>query len=79
VIQNTFQGKIIIFFLFTLLHSSHTNALDFKAYGFIQPESSIYINGDGRHGQDNYNTSLFGKEPLFHTYKMAMPNLHLVH
>ena len=61
MIQNTFQGKIIIFFLVTLLHASHTNALDFKAYGFIQPESSIYINGDGRHGQDNYNTSLFGK------------------
>ncbi len=61
MIQNTFQGKIIIFFLVTLLHASHTNALDFKAYGFIQPESSIYINGNGRHGQDNYNTSLFGK------------------
>ena len=61
MIQNPFQGKIVIFFLVTLLHASHTNALDFKAYGFIQPESSIYINGDGRHGQDNYNTSFFGK------------------
>ena len=61
MIQNHFQGKIIFFFLVALLHASHTNALDFKAYGFIQPESSIYINGDGRHEQDNYNTSLFGK------------------
>ena len=61
MIQNPFQGKIVIFFLVTLLHASHTNALDFKAYGFIQPESSIYINGDGRHGQDNYNTSFFAK------------------
>ena len=59
--QNIFQGKIIFFFLVALLHASHTNALDFKAYGFIQPESSIYINGHGRHEQDNYNTSLFGK------------------
>ena len=61
MIQNPFQGKIVIFFLVTLLHASHAKALDFKAYGFIQPESSIYINGNGRHGQDNYNTSLFGK------------------
>ena len=55
------QFHLDIFFLVTLLHASHTNALDFKAYGFIQPETSIYINGDGKHGQDNYNTSLFGK------------------
>ena len=61
MIENLFQRKILIFFLVYLFLTSHINALDFKAYGFIQPESSIYINGDGKHNQDNYNTSLFGK------------------
>ena len=61
MIENLFQRKILIFLLVYLFLTSHINALDFKAYGFIQPESSIFINGDGKHNQDNYNTSLFGK------------------
>ena len=44
MIKYLFQRKILIFFLGFLFHASHIQALDFKAYGFIQPESSIYIN-----------------------------------
>ena len=54
--------KIYLSFIFYLiLNSSPIHALDYKAYGFIQPETSIFFNGKGLHGQKNTNLSIFGK------------------
>ena len=47
--------------VYLILKSSPIHASDYKAYGFIQPETSIFFNGKGRHGQKNTNLSIFGK------------------
>ena len=57
--------KYIISFLFVFLQylvaSQNAAAIDYKAYGFIQPEITTFFNGDGRHGQSNSNQSIFVK------------------
>ena len=54
--------RIYLYLIFYLiLNSSPIHALDYKAYGFIQPETSVFFNGKGRHGQKNTNLSIFGK------------------
>ena len=47
--------------VYLILNSSPIHASDYKAYGFIQPEMSVFFNGKGRHGQKNTNLSIFGK------------------
>ena len=57
--------KYIISFLFVFLQylvaSQNAAAIDYKAYGFIQPEITTFFNGDGRHDQSNSNQSIFVK------------------
>jgi len=57
--------KYIISFLFVFLQylvaSQNAAAIDYKAYGLIQPEITTFFNGDGRHGQSNSNQSIFVK------------------
>ncbi len=54
--------KILNFALIvTFIFSFNVNALEYKLYGLVQPEFSIFTNGDGKHHQSKNNYSLFTK------------------
>ena len=59
--QNQFLIAPVYVLLFSLILFQNSNALDYKAYGFIQPEITSFFNGDGRHNQSNKNFSAFAK------------------
>ena len=50
--------------VYLILKSSPIHASDYKTYGFIQQETSIFLKGKGQHGQKNTNQSIFGKGTL---------------
>ena len=45
----------------TFIFSFNVNALEYKLYGLVQPEFSIFTNGDGKHHQSKNNYSFFTK------------------
>lgn len=54
--------KILNFALIvTFIFSFNVNALEYKLYGLVQPEFSIFTNGDGKHHQSKNNYSFFTK------------------
>ena len=54
--------KILNFALIvTFIFSFNVNALEYKLYGLVQPEFSIFTNGDGKHHQPKDNYSFFTK------------------
>ena len=59
--QNRFLIAPVYILLFSSIFFLNANALDYKAYGFIQPEITSFLNGDGRHNQSNKNFSAFAK------------------
>ena len=54
--------KILNFTLIvTFIFSFNVSALEYKLYGLVQPEFSIFTNGDGKHHQSKNNYSFFTK------------------
>ena len=45
----------------TYIFSFNVNALEYKLYGLVQPEFSIFTNGEGKHHQSKNNYSFFTK------------------
>ena len=59
MIKKKFFFLIIIFVALSYFQSSY--AVEYKLYGFIQPEYTQFLNGDGAHGQKNKNSSIFAQ------------------
>ena len=57
----------ILVSLSLLTLSKHSLALEYKSYGYIQPEFSYFLDGKGRHNQSKDKPSIFG-QATFITY-----------
>ena len=51
---------IYILFIVALISPSRASSLEYNLYGSIQPEYSLFINGDGRHNQSREKPSILG-------------------
>ena len=51
---------IYTFIILTLLSSSRALSFEYNLYGSIQPEYSLFTNGDGRHNQSREKPSILG-------------------
>ena len=54
---------LLYFFLYLclLILSKNVFALEYKSYGYIQPEFSYFIDGKGKHNQSEDKSSVFGQ------------------
>ena len=51
----------ILISLSLLTLSKHSLALEYKSYGYIQPEFSYFLDGKGRHNQSEDKSSFFSQ------------------
>ena len=53
-----FISPLYILLLYLLLIQT-ASAFDYRAYGYIQPENTFFLNGDGKHNQSKNNLSVY--------------------
>ena len=53
-----FISPLYILLLYLLLFQT-ASAFDYRAYGYIQPENTFFLNGDGKHNQSKNNLSVY--------------------
>ena len=53
-----FISPLYILLLYLLVFQT-ASAFDYRAYGYIQPENTFFLNGDGKHNQSKNNLSVY--------------------